>query len=363
MWMFIMLFTFIIFLIGVFYLVSRLNKFKIIAKYEKNKTLKYLIPFGIIAIFVLILSFFFSIINVIIIVIHYLVFTLLFELIFLIIKKIRKKDFKYYYAGLIVLIFTPIYLMFGWYYAHQIYRTEYSFKTDKLSNSYKIIQFSDSHLGTTFDSEGFKNELLKIEKEKPDIVLLTGDFVDDGTTKDMMIKACEYLGNLKTKFGVYFSYGNHDKGYYGDFYRGFSKNDLENEMKKNNIVVLSDEYTIVDDSIYLVGRKDAEDKSRESIDVLTKTFDKNKYIIVMDHQPTDYLNEEKAKADLVLSGHTHGGQLLPINFLNTLLSDNYQVYGLKSINKTNFIVSSGISDWELKFKTGCISEYVVINLN
>ena len=82
----------------------------------------------------------------------------------------------------------------------------------------------------------------------------------------------------------------------------------------------------------------------------------------MDHQPCDYQAQENAGVDLVLSGHTHGGQLIPIGLINPLVSENDKVYGHEKRGDTNFIVSSGISDWEVLFKTGCRSEYVVIEV-
>ena len=66
--------------------------------------------------------------------------------------------------------------------------------------------------------------------------------------------------------------------------------------------------------------------------------------------------------DLVLSGHTHGGQMIPINYLGQWLGVNDLRYGHERRQNTDFIVSSGISDWELLFKTGCHSEYVLIDL-
>lgn len=71
-------------------------------------------------------------------------------------------------------------------------------------------------MGTTFNDDKFNDYLKEIEKNNPDILLIAGDFVDDGTTKADMIKACEYLGQVKTKYGVYFAHGNHDKGYYAE---------------------------------------------------------------------------------------------------------------------------------------------------
>jgi len=193
------------------------------------------------------------------------------------------------------------------------------------------------------------------------MLLIAGDFVDDGTSKTEMIKASKYLGNIKTKYGVYFAHGNHDKGYYGEK-RGYTSTDLENELTKNGVKILKDESTLINNEIYLIGRQDFENLNRMDINSLTKDLDNSKYMLVIDHQPTDYQNESEANVDLVLSGHTHGGQFIPLNILNPYLSQNNSVYGLKNINKTNFIVTSGVSDWEIKMKTGCISEYVIINL-
>ena len=73
--------------------------------------------------------------------------------------------------------------------------------------------------------------------------------------------------------------------------------------------------------------------------------------------------ENKSNADLVVSGHTHGGQLFPLNYVGPIVNSNDLVYGTKKIKNTSFIVTSGVSDWEIKFKTGCDSEYIMININ
>ena len=78
----------------------------------------------------------------------------------------------------------------------------------------------------------------------------------------------------------------------------------------------------------------------------------------------DYEALKDANVDLVLSGHTHGGQLFPLmtieNHSNSAEDD--RVYGYEKRGNTNFIVTSGISDWAIKFKTGCKSEYLLINI-
>ena len=66
--------------------------------------------------------------------------------------------------------------------------------------------------------------------------------------------------------------------------------------------------------------------------------------------------------DLVFSGHTHGGQFFPINYLGEWTGLNDKTYGLYHSGNTDFIVTSGISDWAIKFKTGCVSEFVIMDI-
>lgn len=352
-WVLLILFCLVFFVFGIIYIANGINKFGI-----KNKYISYII----VILFILILSLILNFITTAIIMIHYFIIWLFMDIIFIIIKKIRKKDFKHYISGIITIIFVSIYIGIGIYNVYDVKVTKYYFKTDKLNNKYKVALISDSHIGTTFHAEEFNNYLKEIEKSNPDILLIAGDFVDDSTTKEDMIKSCKYLGQIKTKYGVYFVHGNHDKGYYGEK-RGYSSVDLEEELTKNNIKVLKDESILINNEIYILGRKDAEVINRKSAQDLVKDLDKSKYIIDVNHQPTDYNNESETAIDLVVSGHTHGGQFIPLGLISTYVSENDSVYGYKKINNTNFIVTSGISDWELKLKTGCISEYVLININ
>ena len=86
-------------------------------------------------------------------------------------------------------------------------------------------------------------------------------------------------------------------------------------------------------------------------------------MIVLDHQPTDFEKQAESGVDLVLCGHTHGGQLFPITYAGEWFNINDRTYGHEKRNNTDFIVTSGISDWELAFKTGTKSEYVIIDVS
>ncbi|MBQ3566414.1 MAG: metallophosphoesterase [Oscillospiraceae bacterium] len=329
---------------------------------EKNKCLSCAlssVPFVLITI----CAFFFGIISAIIILLHLTVFLMMCNLILYGTKKLVKKSFTKTASVVSAIILTTVYMSIGWYNAHNVIETAYTFETEKQlsENSLRIVQIADSHLGVTLDGKSFSHHLQNIHKKSPDIIVITGDFVDDNSNKADMIKACQALGNLQTRYGVYFTFGNHDKGYFENSHN-FTEDELRQELLKNNVKILEDEAALIDDSFYLVGRQDKSEKKRKSIDELISGLDKSKYIVVLDHQPNDYDNEAKTEVDLVLSGHTHGGHIFPAGVIGLITGANDKVYGTEKINKTDFVVTSGISGWEIPFKTGAISEYVVIDV-
>ena len=269
-------------------------------------------------------------------------------------------------AGLFAIVLTAGYLICGWFLANHVWEVPYTLHTEKQTGTLRVVQFADSHVGTTFDGKGLEKYVEEMQQTNPDVVVITGDFVDDDTSKQDMIDACHALSKLNPTYGVYFVFGNHDKGYYDPEYRGYDGDDLIKELEKNGVHVLQDDVELIDNRFYLIGRQDRLEEqkggSRASMQKLTENLDTSKYSIVLDHQPHDYDNQAAAKVDLVLSGHTHGGQFFPINYVGEWSGENDKTYGLETRDVTNFIVTSGISDWAIKFKTGCKSEYVVIDI-
>lgn len=296
----------------------------------------------------------FNIVNSIVIIFHY---EIMFVLVYLVMVILKKKNNNW--LVIISTLLTIVYLGYGAYQDYHIYETKYDISINKINYDFNIIQISDTHIGTTFDGNGFKKHIEKISKIDSDLFVITGDFIDDDTSKKDMIDACNALSMIKSKYGVYFINGNHDKGYYNN--KDYSYDDFINELEKNNVIVLKDEVVNIDDNIVLVGREDKQ-YPRKSINELVNGIDKTKYIIDLNHQPNDYENE-KGNVDLVLSGHTHGGQLLPLGYIGLLMNANDSSYGLKKLNNTNFIVNSGMSDWAIDFKTGTFSEYVIIKIH
>lgn len=358
LWRIIMLTAMIVTGLSVFYLSYRLGRFS----FFKGRKLKFFGGAFFVVMGFSLMGIFLNFINAIICVIYLTMISLVCDLIWWIIQKFKSKKINSDGSFLTAIVLTFLALLLGWCNAHHVWQTDYKIKTGKNIQNMKIAMFADAHIGTTFNAKGFEKHLQKIQSQNPDIVVVVGDFVDDDTTRPDMIKSVEALGKIKTTKGIYFVFGNHDKGYYGARHRGFSGQDLINELQQNGIRVLRDEVILIDDALYLIGRKD-KSQGRQSMDELMANLDKSKYILVLDHQPNDYENQTRAGADLVLSGHTHGGQLFPFNYVGEYLKINDKTYGYERREQTDFIVTSGISDWAIRFKTGTQSEYVIIDLS
>lgn len=349
------------------YLSSRAVKFNFAAKMAPfNSKRRLLLGFAIIALCFGGLALCLNLMNAVVCLIYFAGFWFISDMLFYLIRRIGKLTFKRYYAGYLAVLLSVSTLLCGWYLDHNVWQTDYTLTTSKQIPSLKIAHFADSHIGTTFNSKGFAKHLQVIHQQNPDLVLITGDFVDDGTSRAEMIASCAALGKLKTKYGVYFAFGNHDKGYHNPAIRGFTGADLINELKKNGVRVLQDETILLVNAFYIIGRNDLSELqrggSRLSMEELTKNLDKSKFMIVMDHQPADYKNQAASEVDLVLSGHTHGGQLWPLNKVGEWIGANDRTYGYERRLLTDFIVTSGISDWSIKFKTGTKSEFVIIDI-
>lgn len=289
------------------------------------------------------------------------------DLSFWAVKTLARRDLPRCCSGWTALTLSALALGSGWFLNHHVWQTEYALETQKNVPELKVAMLSDAHLGTTFDAGGFARHLEAIQAQQPDMLVVVGDYVDDGTGRQDMVSASKALGQVKTRYGVYFVSGNHDRSYWGAARRGFSEQDLFNELKKNGVTVLRDESVLIGGAFYLIGRRDYSVKKerggrRASMEELTRDLDKGKYMIVLDHQPADFARQAEAQADLVLCGHTHGGQLFPFNQVGKWIKANDLVYGHEKRGSTDFIVSSGISDWAIQFKTGTKSEFVIVRI-
>jgi len=361
MWFVIMASLALASLLALAFLVRCFHTFSFVKGLEKkNRLLSWLLaclPLAVLGVFALT----FNVTTYIVVVMHLMAAFLLCSLLFRILRRLTGRELSYDLQGGAAFLLTLIYLTLGWVNAHRVAETDYRIVSAKpLARDYRIVEIADSHLGITQNGETFTREMERVQSLRPDMVVLVGDFVDDDSEKADMIAACKALGTLDTPCGVYFVYGNHDEGYY--HYRNFTPGELRDELEKNNVTILEDESLLLDDCLVLIGRRDRSDPTRADMQTLTAGLDREKFALVLDHQPNDYAAEAAAGVDLVLSGHTHGGHIFPAGQIGLLMGANDAIYGLEKRGDTAFIVTSGISGWAIPFKTGTFSEIVVIDL-
>ena len=361
MWYAIMLSLAVVAGLALFYLITRFHRFSFVEKLgEKSRALSWLaacLPLALPGVFTLR----FNITTGIVVLLHLMAGFLLCGLVFRLLRRFTKREIAYDIQGGAALLLTVAYLTVGWFNAHQVRQTDYRIESRKsLMRDYRIVEIADSHFGITQNGETFAREMERVQALNPDLVVIVGDFVDDDSDREDMLDACRALGGLRTPLGVYFVYGNHDEGYYR--YRNFSASELREALEKNGVTILTDESVLLDGCLQLVGRKDRSNPTRADMETLMAPLDRERFTLVLDHQPNDYAAEAAAGADLVLSGHTHGGHIFPAGQIGLLMGANDAIYGLETRGDTDFIVTSGISGWAIPFKTGTFSEIVVIDL-
>lgn len=223
-------------------------------------------------------------------------------------------------------------------------------KQVKGRDSLKILMASDLHFGDLAGDKQARKLVEKINAREPDLVLFPGDLINDDITPYLEEGIPEILKEIKAP--VYASLGNHDR----------DDVDLVEIFNNSGMKVLDDEVLLLPEGITLIGRKDRgyQDVSRAELKELMKQVDLTKPNILLEHQPYDFDIAEKNGVDLILSGHTHRGQVAPGNLITDRLFENDWGY-LKKV-KLQSIVSSGYGFWGLPLRIGTRSEIVQINL-
>lgn len=298
-------------------------------------------------------------------VIYFCVILLLTDFIIFIIRLVCKRDNKVFRIirnfMLIPLLCTVIVFTYGIINVRNIVQTEYSITTDKSirAEGYKIALLSDVHYGKLNNKNDLERLAESLSKQELDIVILCGDIVDEDTTKAQMQEIFSILGTIKSSYGSYFIFGNHDKQPYSKK-PTFTETELISVIEQNGIAVLKDDSVYIGDDILLVGRQDRNDE-RKSVEELLIGADSSKYIIFADHEPYDFNMKADAGVDLQLSGHTHGGQLFPVGTFMDLFNIGDMVYGKKQVGDMIAITTSGITGSH-PIRTQGKSECVVITI-
>lgn len=225
------------------------------------------------------------------------------------------------------------------------------------AKSLSIVVASDIHLGTLVGRSRLDHLVETINELSPDLVLLPGDIVDEDLAPVIRENLGETLRSISAPLGVYAVTGNHE--YIGGVEAACRY------LTEHNVTVLRDTAVLIDDRFYLVGREDRSinqfaGRKRKSLDSLMVGVDRSRPIILMDHQPFQLDEASKAGADLQLSGHTHHGQLWPLNYITKMV---YQVsWGYEKIGDTHYYISCGFGSWGPPIRLGHRPEVILLTL-
>ncbi len=265
---------------------------------------------------------------------------------------------------IITFIFSVLFvaglLVFGFINARRPIIKNITIDISKHSNEFKeldIVVVSDIHLGTIIGNGYLSRIVSEINSLKPDIILIAGDLLDEDLEPVIRQNLGETLKMLEAPKGVFAIMGNHE--YIG----GVEAASIY--LRDHGIVVLKDSVVLIDNSIYIIGRDDKESarfgsNTRRTLQELYNDYniDESLPVIVLDHQPVDINNAVLLNADVQFSGHTHKGQIWPINYLVNAI---FKVgYGHQKINKTNVIVTSGIGTWGPPIRIGSRPEILSV---
>lgn len=259
-------------------------------------------------------------------------------------------------AGAVCLLAILAVSVYGVINARVIRTTPYEVTIDKDGgklSKLNIVLVADMHLGYNIGCAQMEQMVGKINEKAPDLVVIAGDIFDnDFDALEDAKRLAGILKGIKSRYGVYACYGNHD--IQEPILAGFTfSSDKKKEsdprmdafLEEAGITLLQDEGVLIDDSFYLFGRADKERPGR-GIDVrktpeqITEGMDKDKPIIVLDHEPRELLKLSDAGVDLDLAGHTHNGQIFPGNIVMKFLWEN--PYGYLKKGDMHSIVTSGV---------------------
>lgn len=217
----------------------------------------------------------------------------------------------------------------------------------------KAAILSDAHLGTGVSLARWQQVLQRIKTEKPDIILVLGDLFEYGMHRKQYAQA---LAQLATPYGSYGVLGNHE------YYMG-----LQNSIdfyKQAGITLLQNQVITLPNGVQLIGINDIQTAgiSAVQLDKLLTQTDEKAPRILLSHQPLLTQVAADHQVPLMLSGHTHAGQIWPFHYLVKMKYP--YIYGIYPIGpESKLYVTSGIFYWGMPLRLFAPAEIPLIHIN
>jgi predicted MPP superfamily phosphohydrolase len=289
-------------------------------------------------------------------------FILLFDILLLINRTVKiipadtRRSTRFKVTGLsAVLILASAVVIAGIVNFNTIRTSEYSIDIPARSSTVqhlKIAFVADFHLQKGTDIRFVDRFAQEVRVINPDLLIFGGDIMEGDRNDENLDQYLQILKSIKMRYGVFAVLGNHEH---------YAGEDNGNFFDNAGITVLSDTVVFPGNLFNLAGRNDSHISSRKTVGDILKSLNDSLPVILVDHRPSEIEEVSKTNVDVQLSGHTHDGQLFPINLITRkvyLLS-----WGHRKIGYTHFFVTSGIRLWGPPVRTTGKSEIMVIDIN
>jgi len=250
------------------------------------------------------------------------------------------------WAAVLILAIGIGVVMFAFVNAQRLHCKELRFSHPRFTRNTRLVQISDVHIGSR--SAGFLERVVKVINNKnPDLVLITGDFLDAKRVGPRDIAALKTL-----KAPIYFSIGNHER------YAGL---EWVIPMLEDAGCVLLRTQAVSFDQLQLIGIDDAEDQHRVENELAKIDLKPECFKVLMYHRPLGWEAAVDSGINLMLCGHTHNGQIFPFNWL--VRQQFQKVRGLHTWNDCHLYVSPGTGTWGPAMRLGSRNEITCIDLH
>lgn len=225
----------------------------------------------------------------------------------------------------------------------------------------RIVLVSDTHLGAAGTEARFPRIVDMINAQKPDVVLIAGDiFNNDFKTIESPEAIVAQFRRIEAPLGVYACLGNHDCGY------GFDA--MLEQLEQGNVTLLREDFATIDGRFIVVGRQDGTPISstdgfrRGSYEsIAARIGNSDLPIVVLDHNPA-HIGEYGSDVSLVLSGHTHGGQIFPLTLVTAAMYVTDHGLWQQDAESPVLLVTSGVDYWGPPMRVGSDAEIAVIDM-
>ncbi|MDO8950971.1 MAG: metallophosphoesterase [Draconibacterium sp.] len=280
---------------------------------------------------------------------------LLFNLLFRVISVELRRTYLFRVYALSALIFLSVVVVIGGVINLNTIRvSEYQITLPKKNsniNNLRVAFVSDIHIEQNLSLNFLEQFVRKVNALQPDILLYGGDIVEGDSEHETSEAMESILKKVQPRYGTFGVVGNHE--FYGGQEQGVF-------FRKANITLLNDTIINIDNAFYLGGRIDQHFRKRKSIEEIVQHSSADLPIILMDHRPTQLQEVSQTSVNVQFSGHTHNGQLFPINYIIQRMYD--LSWGYKKIRDTHFFVSSGLRLWGPPVKTAGKSEIMLVDI-